>query len=179
VPVRHLKRLWQRFTAWLVGHSDPKEVALGLAIGAAVSLTPLIGLHAVLAVLLASITPSNRLAAILGTQVGNPFTLPFFFWLEYKIGSWITGVQVTTSLSFSQIGLEEAADRMVKLFGEAAWPFSVGMVILAVLVGLVVYGLTVLVARVLHLRMRRRLVDTELDADSPLPPDAPPEAPEK
>jgi uncharacterized protein (DUF2062 family) len=88
-------------------------------------------------------------------------------------------VQVTTSLSFSQIGLEEAANRMVKLFGEAAWPFSVGMVILAVLVGLAVYGLTVLVARVLHLRMRRRLVDTELDADSPLPPDAPPEAPEK
>jgi len=169
VPVKWLKRLWHRFAAWLVGHKDPKEVALGLALGAAVSLTPLIGLHAVLAVLLASITPSNRLAAILGTQLGNPFTLPFFFWLEYKIGSWITGVQVTTSLSFSQIGLEDAADRMVQLFGEAAWPYSVGMVILAVLVGLAVYGLTVLVARILHLRMRRRLVDTGLDKDSPPP----------
>jgi uncharacterized protein (DUF2062 family) len=173
VPVKWLKRLWHRFTSWLVGHKDPKEVALGLAIGAAVSLTPLIGLHAVLAVLLASITPSNRLAAILGTQVGNPFTLPFFFWLEYKIGSWITGVQVTTSLSFSHIGLEEAANRMVQLFGEAAWPFSVGMVVLAVAVGSAVYGLTVLTARVLHLRMRRHLVDTDPAEDSPTPPDTP------
>ncbi|MCX7021257.1 MAG: DUF2062 domain-containing protein [bacterium] len=164
-----LKSIWHRFTSWLVGHKDPKEVALGLALGAAISLTPLIGLHAVLAVLLASITPSNRLAAILGTQLGNPFTLPFFFWLEYKIGSWITGVQVTTSLSFSQIGLEGAARRMVQLFGEAAWPYSVGMVVLAVLVGLAVYGLTVLTARVLHLRMRRRLVDTGSDEKSPPP----------
>ena len=159
MPLKRLKKLWRRFTGWLVGHKDPKEVALGLAIGAAVSLTPLIGLHAVLAVLLASITPSNRLAAILGTQVGNPFTLPFFFWLEYEIGSWLTGVQVKTSLSFSHIGLEEAAERMVQLFGEAAWPFSVGMVVLAVGVGLIVYFGTVLVAKVLHLRMRRRLVE--------------------
>ena len=169
MPVAWLKKLWRRFAAWLVGHKDPKEVALGLALGAAVSLTPLIGLHAVLAVLLASITPSNRLAAILGTQLGNPFTLPFFFWLEYKIGSWITGVQVTTSLSFSQIGLEEAAQRMVQLFGQAAWPYSVGMVILAVVVGLAVYGLTVLTARVLHLRMKRRLVDDEPDENPPPP----------
>jgi hypothetical protein len=167
--VAWLKKLWRRFAAWLVGHKDPKEVALGLALGAAVSLTPLIGLHAVLAVLLASITPSNRLAAILGTQLGNPFTLPFFFWLEYKIGSWITGVQVTTSLSFSQIGLEEAAQRMVQLFGQAAWPYSVGMVILAVVVGLAVYGLTVLTARLLHLRMKRHLVDDEPDENPPPP----------
>ncbi len=159
MPLNALKRLWHRFTTWLVGHKDPKEVALGLAIGAAVSLTPLIGLHAVLAVLLASITPSNRLAAIIGTQVGNPFTLPFFFWLEYRIGSWITGVQVETSLSFSHIGLEEAAERMVQLFGEAAWPFSVGMLVLAVGVGLLVYALTVFIAKMLHLRMRRHLVD--------------------
>lgn len=169
MPVAWLKKLWRRFAAWLVGHKDPKEVALGLALGAAVSLTPLIGLHAVLAVLLASITPSNRLAAILGTQLGNPFTLPFFFWLEYKIGSWITGVQVTTSLSFSQIGLEEAAQRMVQLFGQAAWPYSVGMVILAVVVGLAVYGLTVLTARLLHLRMKRHLVDDEPDENPPPP----------
>jgi uncharacterized protein (DUF2062 family) len=169
LPVERLKKLWRRFTNWLIGHSDPKEVALGLAIGAAVSLTPLIGLHAVLAVLLASITPSNRLAALIGTQVGNPFTLPFFFWLEYELGSWITGVQVETSLSFSHIGLEEAAERMVQLFGEAAWPYSVGMLVLAVGVGLLVYALTVLVAKVLHLRMRRRLVDAEPDEKTPPP----------
>lgn len=167
MPLNGLKRLWRRFANWLVGHKDPKEVALGLAIGAAVSLTPLIGLHAVLAVLLASITPSNRLAALIGTQVGNPFTLPFIFWLEYQIGSWITGVQVQTSLSFSHIGLEEAAERMVQLFGEAAWPYSVGMLVVAVGVGLLIYSLTVLVAKVLHLRMRRRLVDGGPDGDSP------------
>jgi hypothetical protein len=40
-------------------------------------------------------------------------------------------------------------------------------------VGLAVYGLTVLVARVLHLRMRRRLVDTGLDGNPPSPPDTP------
>ena len=47
-----VKRFFTRIKDWLLGNRDPREIALGLALGAAISVTPLVGFHAVLAVLL-------------------------------------------------------------------------------------------------------------------------------
>jgi len=62
------------------------SIAAGFACGAAVSFTPFIGFHFVLAIVLASLIRANILAAIFGTAIGNPWTFPFIFVLLHRVG---------------------------------------------------------------------------------------------
>lgn len=64
----------------------PESVAIGLAWGAAVSFTPLLGFHLIICYSGTLIMRGNLIAATVGTIIGNPWTFPFFFYLAYKIG---------------------------------------------------------------------------------------------
>jgi len=66
--------------------SSPHGIAAGFAAGVAVSFTPLIGLHFVLAFALAFIVRGSLFAAALGTAIGNPLTFPFIFALSFWTG---------------------------------------------------------------------------------------------
>ncbi len=72
-------------------HGQPEEVAAGMAIGVGIGLTPTVPLHLVLAILVAFLLGKSKLAAALGSQVGNPFFLPFIYILDYKFGQVFTG----------------------------------------------------------------------------------------
>lgn len=65
----------------------PESVAIGLAWGASVSFTPLLGLHIIICFLGTLIMRGNLLAAAAGTIVGNPWTFPFIFYLDYSLGN--------------------------------------------------------------------------------------------
>lgn len=54
-------------------------LALGLACGAAASMTPFIGFHIFLAALLAYIFGGNIFASAIGTVVGNPWSFPLIW----------------------------------------------------------------------------------------------------
>jgi len=69
----------------------PYRIAAGFASGAAVSFTPFIGLHFVLAALLAVAVRGNIIAAAIGTVVGNPWTFPFIWLWIYSLGRWVLG----------------------------------------------------------------------------------------
>ncbi len=64
----------------------PESVAIGLAWGASVSVTPLLGLHLIICYTGTWLMRGNMIAATVGTVIGNPWTFPFFFYLDYKIG---------------------------------------------------------------------------------------------
>ncbi|WP_339632689.1 DUF2062 domain-containing protein [uncultured Sneathiella sp.] len=70
---------------------SPYSLAAGFAFGAAVSFTPLLGLHFVLAALLAWVFRASILASALGTAVGNPWTFPLIWTMLYKMGRWMLG----------------------------------------------------------------------------------------
>lgn len=74
----------------LKSNATPREIALGLAIGVFVGLSPLVGLHAVLGVAFAFIFRANKLAALVGTQVSTPWALPFLIFLNLQIGTFFT-----------------------------------------------------------------------------------------
>lgn len=80
---RSVTYIWHR-----VGrlHGTPHSIAGGFAAGAAISFTPLVGSHFVLATLIAWATRSNIVAALLGTAVGNPWTFPFIWLWIYEVG---------------------------------------------------------------------------------------------
>lgn len=72
--------------------SDPHAVAAGFASGAALSCTPLFGLHFLLSFALAWVVRGHMLAAALGTAVGNPLTFPVFVSGAYGVGTLLLGV---------------------------------------------------------------------------------------
>jgi uncharacterized protein (DUF2062 family) len=73
---------------------DPHYIAMGMAIGVFIGITPTFPLHTVLAVALALVFRGSKPAAALGVWVGNPITMPFFYFGSYKIGMLILGNSV-------------------------------------------------------------------------------------
>lgn len=65
----------------------PESVAIGLSWGIAISFTPLLGFHLIICYLGTWIMRGNIIAATVGTIIGNPWTFPIFFYVDYKIGT--------------------------------------------------------------------------------------------
>jgi uncharacterized protein (DUF2062 family) len=80
---RSVTYIWHR-----VGrlHGTPHSIAGGFAAGAAISFTPFVGGHFVLAIMVSWATRSNIVAGLLGTAVGNPWTFPFIWLWVYELG---------------------------------------------------------------------------------------------
>ncbi len=75
--------VWHRL-ARLPG--TPHSIAAGFACGVAISFTPFLGLHILLASGLALLVRGNILATLIGTVAGNPWTFPLFFSLTGAVG---------------------------------------------------------------------------------------------
>ena len=112
----------------------PESVAIGLAWGAAVSVTPLLGLHLIICYTGTWIMRGNLIAATVGTIFGNPWTFPIFFYLDYKIG---------VLFYFEKMKeYEFKLNFLVKNFEELFFPTLLGSIPVAILVWLITYNLT-------------------------------------
>ncbi|MEM7072754.1 MAG: DUF2062 domain-containing protein [Pseudomonadota bacterium] len=80
------------------------QIARGFAFGAALSFTPLIGLHILFAAAMAWLTGANVPAAAIGTLVGNPWTFPFIWWWIYWLGSRVLGSSFDASQQIAATG---------------------------------------------------------------------------
>ncbi len=86
-PQMSFKRLFRYLYLRLLRlHASPSAIAGGLAIGAALSFTPLLGAQIILSIAFSWILRANKVAALLGTLIGTPWTLPFMLFLSYKTG---------------------------------------------------------------------------------------------
>lgn len=65
------------------------SIAIGAAWGVAVSFTPFLGLHLLVGLMMAYLTRGNLLACLFATFIGNPWTFPLFFYLDYRLGAFI------------------------------------------------------------------------------------------
>ncbi len=66
---------------------EPREIALGLALGVFVGFTPTMGFQMIQAVFFAALLGWNKVSAALGVWVTNPLTAPFLYALTYKTGT--------------------------------------------------------------------------------------------
>lgn len=117
-------------------HGDPHYVAMGMAIGVFISITPTIPFHTVIAVALAFIFRGSKAAAALGVWFCNPLTAPLFYWGSYKAGMLFLGNQVPFNVKFESI-LE-----LIKLGADVTMAMIMGGVILGILPGIAAYFLT-------------------------------------
>lgn len=88
------RRSWLRSSQYVTKRilritATPHAVAAGVAAGAFTSFTPFMGLHFLLAALLAWMLRGNLIASALGTFVGNPLTFPLIWTATYKTGHWV------------------------------------------------------------------------------------------
>lgn len=159
------RRGWRRGFAYL-GHrirripDTPHRIALGFALGAFVSFTPLFGVHVIAAVAVAWAMRANVLAALLGTIIGNPLTLPIIAPMALGLGRLLLGHRAgggdfgSISHAFAEAGAA-IRDGALSLVGRATpdWgklvafgqdlilPYFIGGLLPGLAVGLASYAL--------------------------------------
>jgi uncharacterized protein len=125
-----LRRLWRM-------NNSPEDIALGVAIGAFISILPVYGLHTVLALGVAfALRRVNKIAVLLGTNVSTVVTFPFITWIAYDIGRFFlhNGYAPLTWHAFRTFSYKT----LLNIY----YPLFIGSVILGLLVGFVFYYLT-------------------------------------
>jgi uncharacterized protein (DUF2062 family) len=85
---RRSNRIYQRF---LKLRGDPHAIAMGLSLGFFVGMSPLMGLHSVIAVTVAAVFKWSKIAALIGVFVTNPLTVPLIYPLTYTLGAVVLG----------------------------------------------------------------------------------------
>jgi uncharacterized protein (DUF2062 family) len=157
-PLKLSRRL-KVLLADLLGREEPPErVAAAIALGIGVGFSPFVGIHFAIAIGLAFLFRLNRIDALLGQFVGNPWTLPPVYAAGYALGRNI--------LRYSRRRVPDLPwDRLLHrdfwhaFTGPALRPrlasFLVGTLVLATLIGLAAYFVVRAVLRIYHRRHPR------------------------
>ena len=120
-----------------------RNIALGLAIGAGISFSPIMGTHIVQGIIIAYLLRANIIASVVGTIIGNPWTFPFIWWASLSLGAQIFslfGLNASNSLpevmTFSAFWDMLTNEPMVLVL-----PWMLGGYLLCVIVTLLTYPL--------------------------------------
>ena len=71
---------------------EPRQIALGFALGLMVGMTPFFGIHILTCLILASLFGWSKIAALIGVQITNVVTIPLIYPLNYWVGVNLLGV---------------------------------------------------------------------------------------
>ena len=124
------------------------SIAIGVASGVAASFLPFIGLHFLIAALLALLLRGNVLASAIGTFFGNPWTFVFIWVSDYRLGLWLLqqsghGDQfvvlnlrqlaevMTAFIHFFTFSAGVRWEQVAELFEQVFLPMAIGGTILA------------------------------------------------
>lgn len=101
VPLKERFRLFLKRIRDLQG--EPRYVAMGMAIGVFVAVTPTIPFHTVIALALAFILKGSKPAAAIGVWFSNPLTIPVLYYGSFKIGALLLGEPMPYDIHFESI----------------------------------------------------------------------------
>jgi uncharacterized protein (DUF2062 family) len=139
------------YTRFLSLNGKPEEIALAMALGVFIGVTPTIPFHTALIMVICLVFRQNITASMLGaTIISNPLTIPFFYLAEYELGVFVLG------LGPNPFAL---ADYDVRSILEIGWhilyPLMVGGLLLACLFAVPTYFVT----RYAVVNLRNRYVE--------------------
>jgi uncharacterized protein (DUF2062 family) len=169
------RSLWNRFKRLLrhiVEQKDtPESIALGLAVGTFIALTPTMGFQVVLAAITTTICRANRLAAIAAVYITNPFTMIPIYGSTYLVGAWILNYSPNRELFEQALNVEGLWNKLFAMLGglgrDIILPLWVGGVVLGLVVAIPVYPLArrlIQGHRVVQAHKRREKLQRERDA---------------
>lgn len=140
---RLLAPLVRTFERFLKIRGQPREIALGFALGLFVGMTPFIGLHTVIAVPLAALLKWNKISAAVAVWFTNAATAPFIYSITYIVGARLAGVKKV--FSWEDIESFSAVYRLILKTPEMIWAMVLGGVILGLPLAVAGYYLAFLV----------------------------------
>jgi uncharacterized protein (DUF2062 family) len=184
------KRRWRILLLDWLGREEPAvRVAAAIALGVGVGFSPFLGLHFVLALALAYLFGLNRLDAVLGQFVGNPWTLPPVFAAGYQFGRVLLGNRARQVPRLQWDALSESGSTWMlhpiqtvrAVFGGHGFlprleAFLLGTTLLSIAIGFGTYFLIRAVLLLVHRRhprvaeraaRRRRLIHRRESRDTP------------
>lgn len=129
---------------------DPHYIAVGMSIGVFIGITPTFPFHTALAVLLAYIVRASKTAAALGVWIGNPFTMPFFYFISYKVGQLIFGTSLPFDIKYTTF------TELTKLGFDATIALITGGTLIGIPPAIVTYFITCHIAKKAHSRNKRK-----------------------
>ncbi|MEE4356111.1 MAG: DUF2062 domain-containing protein [Desulfococcaceae bacterium] len=109
---------------------NPREIALGFALGVFIGTSPTMGVQMLIAVFFAALLKWNKFAAAAGAWISNPLTAPFLYSLTYFIGAKVLSYEMRHSLP-KEANLD-ALICMLKQAPEILWIMTVGGVIVGI-----------------------------------------------
>ena len=133
---------------------SPHAIALGVAIGIFVGLTPTVGIQTAVVLLIVFLTRRffyfNGSAAIAATYVSNPFTMLPLYYLWYRLGAWFVPgsmpfEQVRAALNFD--GPAEWWSAMCALGIQVGGPMFIGALLTAVAGVIIAYPITLFLVK--------------------------------
>ncbi len=77
---------------------SPHKIALSFALGVYISISPFLGLHTILAIVLSFVFRLNKVATITGSWMNNPWTLAPVYYADFKLGSFILNGDATFNI---------------------------------------------------------------------------------
>jgi uncharacterized protein (DUF2062 family) len=129
---------------------DPRHIAKGMAIGVFTGVTPTIPFHTVIAIALAFILRGSKPAAIIGSFVANPITIPFIYVACFKVGTFILNKPIPFDAKF------ESITALMTLGLDVTIAMIIGSAILGILPTIIAYILTYRIMTTLREKARKR-----------------------
>jgi len=151
------------FRRLLAIDDPPERTALAFSIGIFIAFSPFLGLHTIMATVIAFAFRFNKVAIYTGTFINNPFlTLVPIIIASYAVGAFVLG----RPIQIPDEGIELLKDPhlltgdyyrrlFVQSWNNIVWPFSIGGMILSVICSVVAYPITLWALRKHRLRRNR------------------------
>ena len=137
------------FRRLLALDDPPERTALAFSIGVFIAFSPFLGLHTIMATLVAFLFRFNKIAIYSGTFINNPFlTLIPIIAASYAVGALLLGRPMRIPPEGVALLKDPhllTADYYRQLFVESwgiVWPFTIGGMVLSVVCSLIAYPVT-------------------------------------
>lgn len=148
------------FRRLLALDDPPERTAFAFSTGVFIAFCPFLGLHTILATLIALLFRFNKLAIYSGTFINNPLTLVPIIIASYAGGAFLLGRPLRISVE----GLELLTNphpltagyyrKLLRESWQIVWPFTIGATVLSLVCSLVAYPVTL---RLLRANRRRKV----------------------
>lgn len=175
------RRFRERIASVLHLDEEPPRIAMGMATGVFIGVTPLYGLHTVLALLVASLFRLNKAATVTGAWFNLPWFAPFVYAFCHKLGqavllgefslAWFTPNAIAyTARAYLSASPAEHLGSFWRMLWDMMFAASPALFVGTTIVGLVVavptYFLTLQTVREIR-RLRGRARPARKTADHP------------
>lgn len=140
-------RLWRLVYLKLVKpvltvKDTPHALALGIAVGLWVSLTPTVGIQMTVVFILGTLIKANRIAGVAMTWISNPATFLPMYYGYYRVGILITGEDpISFGALKTNVSEYQGWDLVVYFFEFVGKPMWIGSLLIATIISVPAYPL--------------------------------------